>query len=194
MSIRRLFPTTAWLLRQFASRPARRAYIGILAVVLIPAIVLRIEAMVFQFQVLKLMSALRTVRIGVTSKDEALSRIPGLHEVRSNSKDYHCPGADECFGVAIPNSRLSDWIFVPRSGDEHRILTSVLYWWGFRYWDVSASVDFTSGRVSDFGYRLILSTDPSNDPGALVINVWSRKDVTERLLSWDVDESPDYIV
>jgi hypothetical protein len=47
--------------------------------------------------------------------------------------------------------------------------------------------------VSDFGYRLILSTDPSNYPG-LIINVWSRTDVTERLLSWNVDESPNYIV
>jgi hypothetical protein len=193
MRLRTVFPATAWLLMGLASKPARRIYICVLAVVLIPAVALRIEAMVFQFRVLKLTSALSTLRIGVTSKNETVSRVPGLRVVRGTSKDYHC-GADECFAVTIPNSRLSNWIFVPRSGDEHRTLNSVLRWLGFRYWEVSASVDFSSGRVSDFGYRLILSADPSNYPGALIINVWSRTDVTERLLSWNVDESPNYIV
>ncbi len=55
--------------------------------------------------------------------------------VADTSKDYHC-GADECFGVTIANSRLSNWLFVPTFGEEHRTLNSVLRWWGFRYWEV----------------------------------------------------------
>ncbi len=193
MRVRRLFPATAWFLRQLASCAACRVYICVLAVVLIPGIVLRMEAMIFQFRVHKLMSGLAALRIGMTSKDEALSRIPGLRVVRSASKDYHC-GADECFAVAIPNSRLSNWILLPTFGEEYRTLTLALRWWGFRYWDVEASVDFKSGKVFQLGYRLMLSPEPSNYPDALVISVWSRTDVTERLLSWDVDESPNYVV
>ncbi|MGO9086182.1 MAG: hypothetical protein ACLQBK_13225 [Candidatus Sulfotelmatobacter sp.] len=193
MNFRRLFPAVAWLLRQLASRPARRAYITVLTAVLIPAIALRIEAMVFQFRVLKLMSGLATLRIGVTSKSEALSRIPALSLVRSTSKDYQC-GADECFVAAIPNSRLSSWILLPTFRGEHRTLNSALQWWGFRYWGVEASVDFTSGKVSLFGYRLMLSPVPSSYPDAIVISVWSRNNFPERQLSWDVDESPNYVV
>jgi len=193
MSLRAVFPATAWLLTRLVSKPARRIYICILAVVLIPAVMLRIEAIVFQFRVLKLTSALSALRIGVTSKSEAVSRIQGLRVVGGASKDYHCP-ADECFAVAIPNSRLSDWIFVPTFNDEHRTINSVMRWWGFRIWDVSASVDFTSGTVSDLGYRLTVSKDRSDYPGAVMVNVWSRADVTEKFFSWDVDESPNYIV
>ncbi len=193
MSLRAAFPATAWLLTRLGSKPARRLYICILAVVLTPAVGLRIEAMVFQFRVQKLTSALSGLRIGVTSKNEAVSRIPGLREVAGTSKGYHCP-ADECFAVAIRNSRLSDWIFVPTFDDEHKTINSVMRWWGFRIWDVNASVDFTSGRVSDFGYRLMVSADRRDYPGAVMVNVWSVTHVTERLFSWDVDQSPNYIV
>ena len=193
MRVRRLFPATAWFLRQLASRAARRVYICVLAVALIPGIVLRIEAMIFQFRVHKLVSGLATLRIGMTSKDEALSRIPGLRVVRSASKDSQC-GADECFEVAIPNSRLSNWMFLPTFGEEHRPLNLALQWWGFRYWDVEASIDFKSGTVSQFGYRLTLSAEPSRFPGLVVISVWSRNSFEERALSWNVDESPNYVV
>jgi len=159
----------------------------------VPAIAFRMEALIFQFRVHKLMSGLATLRIGMTSKDEALSRIPGLRLIRSASKDYHC-GADECFAVAIPNSRLSNWIFLPTFGEEHRTLNSALHWWGFRAWDFRASVDFRSGKVSYFDYRLMLSPVPSSYPNALVISVLSRNRFEERLLSWDVDESPNYFV
>lgn len=194
MDIRRLFPATTWFLRQLTSRPARRIYFCILAIILIPAIALRVEAMIFQFRVEKLMSGLATLRIGVTPKAEALSRVPQLGEIRSASKDYKC-GADECFGEVIPNSRFSRWIFAPTYREEHRTVNSALYWWGFRYWDLIASVDFTSGKVSQFSYRLLLSPKPSSFIGdAILIAVSSRDELAERQLSWDVDESPNYFV
>jgi hypothetical protein len=188
MTFRRVLPATTWFIRQLASRPVRRFYISVLAALLIPAVALRIEAAVFQFRVLKLMSELATLRIGATSKSEALSRIPGL----KTSKDYQC-GGDECFVVWIPNSRLSDWIYFPTFGDKNKTLRSALYWWGFRYRNLEASVDFKSGRVSQFRYRLMLFT-PSSDPYPLGIGVWSKDTFADRQLSWDVDESPNYVV
>jgi hypothetical protein len=189
MTFRRVFPATAWFLRQPASRPVRHVYISVLAALLIAAVALRIEATVFQFRVLKLMSELATLRIGATPKSEALSRIPGLH---STSKDYQC-GADECFVAAIPNSRLSDWIYSPTFRWQDKPLNPALYWWGFRYRSLEASVDFKSGRVSQFRYRLMLLT-PSSDPNPLVIGVWSRDTFADSQLSGDVDESPNYVV
>ena len=188
MSFRRLFPATAWFLRQLASRPVRRVYISVLAAVLIPSIALRMEALVFQFRVRKVVSELATLRIGASLKSEALSRIPGL----KTSKDYQC-GGDECFVASIPNSRLSDWIYFPTFRWQNKTVNSALYWWGFRYRSLEASVDFKLGRVSQFGYRLMLLT-PSSDPNPLVINVWSRNTFADRQLSWDVDESPNYVV
>lgn len=187
MTFGRVFPATAWFLRQLASRPVRRVFISVLAALLIPAVALRIEAAVFQSRVLKLMSELATLRIGATSKSEALSLIPGL----KTSKDYQC-GGDECFVVWIPNSRLSNWINFPTLADKDKTLYSALYWWGFRSWGFEASVDFTSGKVSRFGYRLWLSAPSSGHP--LVIGVWSRETFADRQLSWDVDESPNYVV
>jgi hypothetical protein len=146
MSFRRVFPATAWFLRQLASRPVRRVYISVLAAVLIPSIALPIEALVFQFRVRKVMSELATLRIGASLKSEALSRIPEL----KISKDYRC-GGDECFVASIPNSRLSDWIYFPTFRWQDKTLNSALDWWGFRYRSLEASVDFKSGRVSQFG-------------------------------------------
>lgn len=61
------------------------------------------------------------------------------------------------------------------------ILNSALYWWGFRYWGASASVDFTSGKVSQFSYHLMLSPMPSGYLGdALLIAVGSSKDFAAR--------------
>ena len=151
--------------------------------------------MVFQFRVLELASALATLRIGTTSKNDTLSRIPGLHIIPSPSKDHYC-AAEECFAVGISNSRLSDWIYVPTvaTSGEHKTLNSILRWWGFRFWAFSGFVNFSSGRVSDFGYHLYVSRDPSEYPGVVFINVLSRTDITERLLSPEVDESPNYAI
>ncbi len=48
--------------------------------------------------------------------------------------------------------------------------------------------------MSQFGYRLTLFAEPSRFPGLLVISVLSRNNFGERQLSWNVDESPNYVV
>ena len=95
MNFRKLFPASSWLLRQLTSPTTWRISIYILAFVLIPATALRIEALIFEYRVHKLMSGLATLRIGVTSEAEALSKIPELRKVRRTSDDYRC-GADDC--------------------------------------------------------------------------------------------------
>lgn len=193
MSFRTALPATVWFVSRFTSRLARRVYVCALVAVLLPAIVLRLETVFFQFRVLRITSVLAALRIGVSSKTEALSRIPSLKAVQSASKDYRCV-ADECYAAVIPNSRLSNWILLPTFSEEHWLVNSALRWWGFQYWDLEASVYFTAGKVSSLEYRLLLSPRPSEYPDAIVVTVVSRSKFEEWQSSWDVDDSPDYVV
>ncbi|HET6175633.1 MAG TPA: hypothetical protein VFE61_01795 [Candidatus Sulfotelmatobacter sp.] len=195
MTFRNLFAVTTWLWRHLSSRLACRTYFWVLAIVLVPAIALRIEAAFFTLRVNRIMSGLSSLRIGETSKSEALSRIPGLRVVKDANRGSGGAG-DEWFSVAIPNSRLSEWVLLPTGQAGHETLFSVLSCWGIRYWGLTADVGFNSGKVSDVGYRLMLSTPRPGSPGAVMIGASSRENLLygRPELSWDTDESPNYSV
>jgi len=190
MRVRELFPATTWLWRQLVSRWACRIYLTVLAVIVIPAVALRVQAALFQRQAVEIASRLSTLRIGVTSKTETLSRTPGLAVVSSKDWDYRCSG-DECFSLEIPNSKISGWTLQRTIG--HETAFSLLHWWGIRYWTFNAYVSFSSGTVSGFGYGVMLSL-PRGYPGVLSVGASSRRRLDGRRIDWEIDESPDYEV
>lgn len=150
------------------------------------------EAALFEREAVKLASDLSRLRIGVTPKAEAFSRIPGIKAISSKGRDYSCPG-EECFSVEISNSKLSIWTLV-RVGD-HATLASLLHWWGIRYWSFNGYVNFSSGTVSGFSYRLMLSVPRAYPvPGALLVGASSRTRLGRGEIDWELDESPDYEV
>jgi hypothetical protein len=152
---RDLFPASAWCLRKLASRPARYIYVCIFAIVATPAVTLRVEAALFEKRAIATVRDLSTLRVGVTPKAEAMVRMQSLGPV---SGPYGAPvcNADECLSLGIPNSRLSDAVFLPLVRNAPA-LYSILTWWGFRYWSLSVYVNFTSGKVSYLSYHLMLS-------------------------------------
>jgi hypothetical protein len=192
MNFNSVFPVATWLWRHISSRWACRIYLWGLAIIVTPAVALRVQAFLFERQAIRIASGLSSLRIGATSKAEALSRIPGLAVV---NKEFLC-SADECFSVGIPNSGISNWTLLRASEAGHGTLFSVLSWWGVRYWSLDARVNFNSGRVSDFGYRLMLSAPHAYPvPGGSVVEVSSRKKFADRWqLDWNLDESPEYQV
>ncbi len=169
MAFRELFPASASCMRQLASHPARRIYACVLAIVMIPALALRIEAALFERRAVAAVRALSTFRVGVSSKAEVMARMQGLGPVTG---PYGAPvcNADECLSTGIPNSRLSDAVFVPAIRTENSALYSLLTWLGFRYWSLSVYVSFTSGKVSYLSYHLMLSNSHF-DGGADVVVV-----------------------
>jgi hypothetical protein len=83
--------------------------------------------------------------------------------------------------VTIPNSRVSDAIFLPVIRTENPTLYSVLTRWGFRFGNLSVDVNFTSGKVSFFSYHLILSNSRFDGAAdAVVVRVTSQKKLLSR--------------
>jgi len=177
MSFGEMFPVSAWCCRQLVSCTARRVYVSFLGTVILAAIALRIEAARFEKQASATVRALSTLQVGVSSKAEFLARMQALKPVTG---PYGVPlcNADECLAMAIPNSRLSDAVFVPVARTENSALYSLLTWLGFRYWSLSVYVNFTSGRVSYFSYDLMLSHSHF-DRGAdvVVVEVTSQENI-----------------
>jgi hypothetical protein len=183
-------PAGFWLWRWLTSRPARLLYLGVLLIVVLPAIALRIEAALFARHVHKIMDGLASLRIGETSKAEALSRLPELRPTRQSTRH-----ADECFAVLIPNSKLSDAVLLRAGRSGYPRLFSALSLLGFRYWVLDARFNITAGKVSDLNYRLILNTPDNRYPSVITIAVSSQ----ESIFGWKelrpiTDESPDFKV
>jgi hypothetical protein len=190
-----MFPVTTWFWKQLTSRPARFLYIGILVIVGVPGIALRVEAALFQRRVLKVMSALSSLRIGVTPKAEVLSRMAGVKVDERYRSKSDCD-ADECLWIELSSPRLSDWALRKAGSSGHDTIFSVLSWWGFRFRSLAGSVKLSSGKVSSLNYQLIMSTPHPEVPGVIVINAGSTSSniFARWILGPVADESPNYQV
>lgn len=192
------FPTRLW--RRLTSHRARLFYLGFLLIVIVPAIALRVEAALFERRVLKLMSALSSLRIGATAKPEALSRLAGFKVEQSSRGDLEgnphalsCE-SEECLSIDVSSPSLCLWVLRRAGSTSSDRLFSGLSWLGFRCGNVNAYVNLTSSKVSSLAYHLILSTAHADIPGAILINVTSGKSLTGRELDHIADESPNYQV
>lgn len=163
MELRETLPATSFWLRKLSSRTACRVYVGALALVFLPALALRIQAAYFQRRAVAVVSALSKLQVGVSSKADAIAQ---LHALNPATEPHNAPrcNADECISVLIPNSRLSDAVFL-RALRSAPVLYPILTLWGFRYWTLSAYVKVNSGKVSFVSYYLMLS-DSHFDGGA----------------------------
>jgi hypothetical protein len=75
MVLRERFPATTWCLRKLCSRPARYIYACGLVIVIVLAIMLRVEAALFEKRAIATARALSTLQVGVTSRTEAVARM-----------------------------------------------------------------------------------------------------------------------
>ena len=193
MSFGEMFPATSWLWRRASSRLACRLYFAILALVCVPAIAFRMEAALFQRSVLKATSALSSLRIAVTSQTDALPRVAGLNLDRQSSSISNCE-AEECVSISTQGSWLCRHVLVPLGGGGHQTLFAILSRWGIRCRSFEGHINFNSGMVSGIGYRLWISTDHADIPGAIIIDVSSKKRIAHWEFSPEADESPYYQV
>jgi hypothetical protein len=171
--------STLW--NQFVSHRAKRVYFWSFAVVFTSAIALRVEAAISASRIVSAVNALSTLRLGETSKAEAVRRIPMLKS--SNTGPYGASrcDADECFSAVAENGLPGRLLW--RTGND--VVSDVLRWWGFRAESLDIYVNFTSGRVSYFDYHLTVSAPgvpaslppppPAGKLGAVVIGVHSQR-------------------
>ena len=112
MVFRERFPVGAWRLRKLALRPARYVYLFVLAITIILAITVRVEAVLFERRAIATVRALSTLQVGVTSKTEVATRMQALGLV---TRQYGPPVCfdEECVSTVLPNSHLSNAVFVP---------------------------------------------------------------------------------
>ena len=180
------------------SHRAKCIYFWFLAVIFTAAVALRLEAAIAASRIVSVVTALSTLRLGVTSKEDTLRRIPALRP--SKTGPYGAPrcDADECFSGVAENG-------LPRRvlwGTESEVLSDVLRCLGFRAEDLGIYVNFTSGRVSYFSYHLMISAPgvPASLPppprdgklGVVVIGLSSQKMITVREPDSTIETHPPY--
>lgn len=182
------------------SHRAKRIYLWFLAVVFTVVIALRVEAVIHARRIVSVVTALSTLRIGETSKADALRRIPDL--LPSKTGPYGAPlcDSDECFSGTVGNGLPGRLVW--RTGNE--VLSDVLRWLGFRAEDLSIYVDFTSGKVSYFGYHLMVSAPgvpaamppprPDGKLGVVLIGLGSEKMITVTDWNSTIKTHPPYLI
>lgn len=95
------------------------------------------------------MAGLSSLRIGETSKAEALARVPGLSDKDQEDEKQPC-AAEECLSITIPPVRLFQHVLTWSAFEGRRGFYGLLQWWGVRYWIANVHVNVTSGKVSGF--------------------------------------------
>ena len=193
MSFRELFPATTWLCERLSSRRARRVYVWGFAIVVIPAIALHVYAALFETRVLAIVHAISQIRVGVSSRDEALARIPALRTIKPDPYRSQC-GADECFSAEVSTPELTDSLLRKIGGEHKGALFSILSWWGLRSGYVDVHVELTSGKVSSSGYRLVLVTPNDDYPGLVIVGVSSVQHIQQSRHGSVAAGSPAYSV
>ena len=180
------------------SHRAKRICFWFVAVIFIAAVVLRLEAAIAASRIVSVATALSTLRIGITSKEDTLRRIPALRP--SETGPYGAPrcNADECFYGVVENGPPGRVLW--RTGSE--VLSDVLRYLGFRAESLEIYVNFTSGRVSYFGYHLMVSAPgvpasmppppPDGQLGIVVIGLSSQKMITVREPNSTMGTHPPY--
>jgi hypothetical protein len=180
MVFRERFPVGASCLRKLASRPARYIYACFLAIIIILAITVRVEAALFERRAIATVRALSTLQVGVTSTTEVVTRMRALGLV---TRRYGPPACfdEECISTVIANSHLSNAAFLPVVQTESPALYSALTRLGFHFSNLSVDVRFTSGKVSFFSYELMLSTSRFDfGADAIVVGVTSQEKLLGR--------------
>jgi len=175
MVLRESHPVCAWCLQKLASRPARYIYVCLFAVIIVPAIAFRAEAVLFGRRATATVRALSALKVGATSKTEALARIRALG---LKTHEYGPPVCfdEECISVAIPNSHLSNALFLPLSRLQIPALHWVLTRWGLHFSSLYVEIRFSSGKVAFLSYELMLSTSRFGvGRDATIVRVTSEK-------------------
>jgi hypothetical protein len=187
-------------LSKLGSHGAKRVYLWCCAVVCTVAIGLRVEAAIYANRIVSVVTALSTLRLGETSMAETLQRIPTLQ--LSNTGPYGAPrcNADECFSSGVENGLPSRLLW----GTGNETVSDLLRWCGFRAEFLDFYVNFTSGKVSYFGYHLMISAPgvpasmppppPDGKLGAVVITLSSLRMITARHPSSTAETHPPYLV
>lgn len=176
--------STVW--SKLVSHRAKRIYLWFFAVVFAAAVALRLEAAIAASRIVSVVTALSTLRLGVTSEADTLQRIPALQP--SQTGPYGAPrcDADECFSGFVENGLPGRVLW----RTESEVLSDVLRCLGFRAEGLGIYVNFTSERVSYFGYHLMVSAPgvpasvppppPDGKLGAVVIGLGSEKMINVR--------------
>jgi hypothetical protein len=165
---------------------AKRICFWFVAVVFTAAIALRVEAAIYARRIVSVVTALSTLRLGETSNADTVRRIPALRPSKTGPYGaLHCD-ADECFSGFVGNGLPGRVLWRAKS----EVLSDILRWLGFRAEGVSLYVNFTSGKVSYFGYYLMVSAPgvsaavppppPDGKLGAVVIQLQSQRMITTR--------------
>ena len=198
-----VLPLTKWLWRPLSSRRACLIYIGLVVIWASIGIAFHVQSMLFARRVNRVVTALSSLKTGVTSRAEALSLIPELTFTRPADGlfDVCNPGyidkAEECSYLII-DSRATDGLFglvnkvsdytSPYLTDDTYL--SVLKYWGFRYYLFIVRVQFREDKVSDFSYSLRFSGRGYKSYELIYVDVACSKHLSEI----GQDESPHYRV
>lgn len=152
-------------------------------------VVLHLAAASFESKATAVVEGLSQLRIGASSKHEALAKIPGLERSPRADHDGH-----EAYEIVIQNP-------VSYANLLHRIFQRTgtagyegAYLYGVRHWWFGARVEFRDGLVDDVAYGLRVSSSESGYPWHVFANAGSLHDFEGVPITAVSAASPEYRV
>jgi hypothetical protein len=132
---------------------------------------------------------LSKLRVGGTTKHDAMTRISGLKRTPRSEADGR-----EVYELTIQSPRWVGNLLHEISSKSSGVGYGFAYFYGVRTWSMAARVDFTSGSVSDVAYAIRLSSSDPTEPGSVNINVGSLQSFEEVPVTSESVASPEYRV
>lgn len=191
--------TRAFVSCRFRSA-SRIVFLWCFAVFVISAVALRIEAAIYAFRIVSVVTALSTLRLGDTSKAETMRRILALQPSKTRNHGAPYCDADECLSGSVGNGLPGRLLW----GTQNDFLSDVLRWWGFRMEFLDVNVKLKSEKVSGFEYSLWVSAPgtpksippppPDGELGMVVVGVSSLDVINRSVPNSNVQDHPPYVL
>lgn len=143
----------------------------------------------FESQATEVVEGLSQLRIGGTSKQNALERVPGLERSPRAEVDRH-----EAYEVVLSNPVLFANVLHEAARRGGPAAHRAAYLYGVRHWWLAARVEFRDGVVDDIAYGVRVSSSEAKDPWHVFVNVGSLHDFEGVPITAVSAVSPDYRV
>lgn len=188
MTFNSCFPTAVWVGRKLNTRLSRRLFCAALAITLLSAIALHIEAAVFAYHTRSLLLTLKNVDAGQTTRSELLRLVPTLRAMGPRDSS-NCGPAGEAWHIehsSLPTSKIGQWFY--GAIYENSALYKVTYWLGYRPRRLYVDADIEHGVVTRWAFKLGIAASENHYPGQVVVGVSSPISVNRYSESSIADE------
>jgi hypothetical protein len=171
-------------------RQSRRLLLVLLITIFSTTLLLRLDAAIFEYRVLRVLRKMEGFKPDQTSKPELVNSVKRLRSVP-------CGINSECLEKRLANWSSSLLYRFPKLYEVYfgnHTIYKIGHWLGFRVCDFTATFGLRERKIWNLGYRLLLDDGSNQYPGAILINAGTTYGYVDLGLNDFEDESPEYSV